>query len=202
MTSILDFFSARDRLRERQEWALRDRRPPMPAGDRTAPVAAPADHLYFNVRSFGASDQNHTLQFGFVDRDSNVVLSVFARAPSPVGMLDDGVGGELAVEPLGPDALERLLTPLCRGATLVGFHRVLQGGLLPHTTLRAASGVRCAWRRLQDAVIAHDLCPPKDRPLTLNDALELAGLGPLDTEDAAMRALAIRQLWLWLDGLG
>ena len=202
MTSILDFFSARDKLRERRDWVVRDRHPPERPEDRRTPVVAPANHLYFNVRSFSAGDQTHTLQFGFVDRDSNVVLSVFAKAPSPVGPLDDAEPSALAVEPLGPDALERLLTPLCRGATLVGFHRVMQGGLLPHSTLRAAAGFRCAWRRLQDAVVAHGLCSLRERPLTLNDALSLAGLATLDTEDAAMRALAIRQLWLWLDGLG
>jgi hypothetical protein len=68
--------------------------------------------------------------------------------------------------------------------------------------LKAAKAFRCGWRRVQDAVIAHELCPPNERPLTLNDALALAGLPVLDTEDAAMRALAIRQLWLWLDTLG
>jgi hypothetical protein len=195
---ILDFFSAKDRLRQRQEWALGPRARTTPA-----PTVAPAGHLFFNVRSFAAGDSTHTLQFGFVDRDANVVMSVFARAPSPVGPAEEEDGdGALSVEPLAPDALERLLTPLCRGATLVGFHRVLQGGLLPHSTLRAASGFRCTWRRLQDAVVAHGLCSPRERPLTLNDALALAGLDALESEDAAIRALAIRQLWLWLDGLG
>ena len=38
-------------------------------------------------------------------------------------------------------------------------------------------------------------------PLTLNDCLEKLGLAPLESEDAALRALAIRALWRKLDGV-
>lgn len=214
MTSILDFFSAKQRLRERTDWAL-DRPAPFgaslipPTAAEAArrrplrPAARPAepDHLYFNVRSFASGDQAHTLQFGFVDRDANVVLSVFVKAPSPVPHIGGPLHGDLGVEPLTPDSFERLISPICRGVTLVGFHRVLQGGLLPAAAVETATGFRCVWRRMQDAAKTHRLCAPKDRPMTLNEGLALAGLPKLETEDAAMRALAIRDLWLWLDRL-
>jgi len=159
------------------------------------------DHLFFNVRSFASDERSHTLQFGFVDRHANVVLSVFAKAPSPIGPMSDSEPPALAAEPLEPDALDRLLAPLCRGATLVGFHRVLEGGLLPSAAAEAAGSIRCVWRRLQHAAKAHRLCSTQDRPMTLDEGLALAGLPPLQTQDAAMRALAVRDLWVWLDGL-
>lgn len=215
MTSILDFFSAKQRLRERTAWALgldhpfgaaliensaaeSERRRPL----RPAARPAEADPLYFNVRSFASGDQAHTLQFGFVDRDANVVLSVFVKAPSPVPQIGGALHQDLQVQPLEPDSFARLLEPICRGVTLVGFHRVLQGGLLPGAAVEGASGFRCVWRRVQEAAKTHRLCAPKDRPMTLADSLALAGLPPVETEDAAMRAMAIRDLWLWLDRLG
>jgi hypothetical protein len=215
MTSILDFFSAKQRLRDRTEWALGMGAPfgastmsPTPAeAERRRPlrpVARPAepDPLYFNVRSFASGDEAHTLQFGFVDRDANVVLSVFVKAPSPIPRLGGPLHDALSVDPLEPDSFERLLAPICRGVTLVGFHRVLQGGLLPSAALEGATAFRCVWRRMQEAAKVHRLCAPKDRPMTLNEGLALAGLPMVDTEDAAMRAMAIRDLWLWLDRLG
>jgi hypothetical protein len=35
-----------------------------------------------------------------------------------------------------------------------------------------------------------------------NDALRLAGLPPVRSPDAALRALGLRQLSLWMDGAG
>jgi hypothetical protein len=215
MSTILDMFSAKRRLRERADWALHGAPrfgesliPPTEAeaARRSAirPLGrAPAapDHLYFNVRSFAAGEGAHTLQFGFVDRNANVVLSVFAKAPSPIGW-SSPADAPLPVAPLEPDALERLLTPLCRGVTLVGFHRMLQGGLLPRAAADSAVSLHCVWRRLQEAAKTHRLCARRDRPMTLNEGLALAGLPPLASDDAAMRALAVRDLWLWLDSLG
>ena len=206
MAPILDFLSARGRLRQPSDWARRDQ----PPQDRriseepyipAAPLAAPAGQLYFSVRSFAADGRGHTLQFGFVDHEANVVLSAFATSPSPVGLFDDDGPVEPGAEPMDHAALERLLVPLCHGATLVGFHRVLQCGLLPYPALRAVRGFRCAWRRMQDAAVAHNLCARRDRPMTLNEALVLADFPPLETDDAVSRALAIRQIWLWLDAL-
>lgn len=215
MSSILDIFSAKQRLRTRTDWALQRGShfgetliPPTEAeaARRSAirPLGrAPAapDHLYFNVRSFSAGEGAHTLQFGFVDRNANVVLSVFAKAPSPIGWTGQSQA-PLPVAPLEPDALERLLTPLCKGVTLVGFHRMLQGGLLPRAAADSAVSFQCVWRRLQEAAKTHRLCSRRDRPMTLNEGLALAGLPPLTSDDAAMRALAVRDLWIWLDSLG
>jgi hypothetical protein len=215
MTSILDFFSARQRLRERADWALARSHPfgePLIAASASEterrrplrPAARPVqpDPLFFSVRSFAAGDQMHTLQFGFADRDANVVLSVFVKAPSPVPQLGGPHPDDLATEALDPDRFERLVTPICRGAALVGFHRVLQGGLLPRAAVQEAAGFRCVWRRMQEAAKTHRLCAPGDRPMTLDEGLALAGLPRLDTDDAAIRALAVRDLWLWLDRLG
>ena len=99
-------------------------------------------------------------------------------------------------------APSRLLTPLCKGVTLVGFHRMLQGGLLPRAAADSAMSFQCVWRRLQEAAKTHRLCSRRDRPMTLNEGLALAGLPPLTSDDAAMRALAVRDLWIWLDSLG
>jgi hypothetical protein len=215
MSSILDMFSASRRLRARTDWALQSGgrfgetliRPTEAEAARRSAIRplnrAPAapDHLYFNVRSFAAGEGAHTLQFGFVDRNANVVLSVFAKAPSPIGW-SNPADPPLPVAPLEPDALERLLTPLCRGVTLVGFHRMLQGGLLPRAAADSAIAFQCVWRRLQEAAKIHRLCTRRERPMTLNEGLALAGLPPLTSDDAAMRALAVRDLWLWLDSLG
>jgi hypothetical protein len=41
----------------------------------------------------------------------------------------------------------------------------------------------------------------RHQPLTLSDALTAAGLTPLESADAALRALAIRDLWMWMDSV-
>jgi hypothetical protein len=82
---------------------------------------------------------------------------------------------------------------------MVAFHRVLQTGLLGEA-LDVAAGTECAWRRFQAVARRRGVRLSRGEPLTLNDCLEKARLPPLLSDDAAMRALAIRDLWRWMDG--
>jgi hypothetical protein len=156
------------------------------------------DRLYFAVRSFGANGRQHIQQYAFADDRGNVVLSAFSQNENPAARGDDPAE-EMSVPPLGSDTLDDLLGRVCGGANLVAFGRVLQVGLLPDGMAGAAASVDCAWRRFLR--ISRQQRIPFDRhePLTLSDALAAAGLGSLDSADAAMRALAIRRLWIWMD---
>jgi hypothetical protein len=156
------------------------------------------DRLYFAVRSFGANGRRHILQYAFADDRGNVVLSAFSQSDSMAA------GGhepaeEMPVPPLGPETLDDLLGRVCAGANLVAFGRVLQAGLLPDGMVSAAASVDCAWRRFLKISRQHRIPFDRHEPLTLSDALAAAGLGSLDSTDAAMRALAIRRLWIWMD---
>ncbi|MDB5440076.1 MAG: hypothetical protein JWM33_2503 [Caulobacteraceae bacterium] len=156
------------------------------------------DRLYFAIRSFGANGPQHILQYAFADDRGNVVLSAFSQNESLAGRGHEPAE-EMSVPPLRPETLDELLGRVCGGANLVAFGRVLQAGLLPDGMAGAAASVDCAWRRFLK--ISRQQRIPFDRhePLTLSDALGAAGLGPLDSTDAAMRALAIRRLWIWMD---
>lgn len=158
-----------------------------------------SEHLYFAVRSLGSDGAHHILQYAFVDDRGTVVLSACARSASPVAMLAPPLPEDLAVQPLDPEAFEYLMTRLCGGATLVAYHRVLQGGLLPYEAVAAASSVECAWRRFQQVARRRGIRLSRGEPLALNDCLEKAGLPVPETEDAAVRALSIRALWRWME---
>jgi hypothetical protein len=159
-----------------------------------------SEHLYFAVRSLGSDGAHHILQYAFVDDRGTVVLSACARSTSPVAMLAPPLPEDLAVQPLDPEAFEYLMTRLCGGATLVAYHRVLQGGLLPYEAVASAASVECAWRRFQQVARRRGIRLSRGEPLALNDCLEKAGLPVPDSEDAAMRALSIRALWRWMEG--
>ena len=158
-----------------------------------------SEHLYFAVRSVGSDGVGHVLQYAFADDRGNVILTAFARSASPVAMLSPPFPEDLGVEPLDPEAFEYLMTRICGGATLVAYHRVLQGGLLPYMAVSTAAGMECAWRRFQQVARRRGVRLSRGEPLTLNDCLEKAGLPPLESEDAAVRALAIRALWRWME---
>jgi hypothetical protein len=216
MADILDFTSALQRSERVPAW-------PAPAVVPAAPESLPApdgepigrarilppwptwrvsDPLFFNVRSFARRNGGRTLQFGFVDARANVVFSAFAKQPSESDWRPGPGATRLAVEPLEPEPLARMLALLCRDADLVGSHRVLQGGLLPQTAIESAGSLACLWRRMQAAAKTGRISLPGDRPLRLDDALRLAGLEPMESDDAVVGALAVRELWLWLDSLG
>jgi len=158
-----------------------------------------SDRLYFAIRSISADGHQHVMQYAFVDDRGTVVLSALGRSESPVTMIAGQPAEDLSLEPLDPEAFEYLASRLCGGATLVAFHRVLQGGLLPYVAVASAAGVECAWRRFRTVARQRGISLSQSEPLTLGDCLEKAGLPPLESEDAAMRALAIRALWRWMD---
>jgi hypothetical protein len=158
-----------------------------------------SEHLYFAVRSVGGDGVGHVLQYAFADDRGNVILTAFARSVSPVAMLAPPLPEDLGVEPLDPEAFEYLMTRICGGATLVAYHRVLQGGLLPYSAVSTAAGMECAWRRFQQVARRRGVRLSRGETLTLGDCMEKAGLPPLDSEDAAVRALAIRALWRWME---
>jgi hypothetical protein len=173
-----------------------------PHGTERAPdrQRAQDDRLYFSVRSFGFNGPRHILQYAFVDDRGNVVLSSFGEAerPGPVGpqLVED-----MPVEPFDGDTLDYLAGRICGGAHLVAFGRVLQAGLLPAGAVAQAGSVDCAWRRFLRVSRQRRIAFDRHQSLTLGDALELAGLPPLTSPDAAMRALAIRDLWMWMDAV-
>ena len=78
---------------------------------------------------------------------------------------------------------------------------MLQAGLLPPGGAAEGSrfGVQCAWRRFLRLARRRGLRPEWSQTLTLADAMDMAGLPPVESEDAALRALAIRDLWAWMD---
>lgn len=158
------------------------------------------DRLYFAVRSFGATGPRHILQYAFADDRGNVVMSSFAEAGGARRGGRD-LAEEMLVAPLDPKALDHLVSNVCRGSNLVAFGRVLQGGLLPGETVSSAASIDCAWRRFLRISRQRRLAFDRHQPLTLSDALTVAGLAPLESPDAAMRALAIRDLWMWMDSV-
>lgn len=161
--------------------------------------ASASDHLYFAVRSVIADGRGHVLQYAFVDDRGHVTLSATVRCESPVMLVGAPATEDLAVEPMEATAFAALARKLCGGATLVAFHRVLQTGLLPEAALDRTAGAECAWRRFQAVARRKGLRLSRWEPLTLNDCLEKARLPPIRSEDAALRALAIRDLWRWMD---
>jgi hypothetical protein len=165
------------------------------------PYVSEGGQLFFAVRSVAVTGRDHILQYAFADERGNVALSTFTRAPSPLAMVSGCPPEDLAAPPLEPEAFRELMHRVCHGATLVAYHRILQGGLLPDGAVRAAAGVECAWRRFQGVARARGVVFTPGAPLTLGDCLAHAGLAPLESDDAALRALAIRALWRWMDGV-
>lgn len=160
-----------------------------------------SDHLYFAVRSVCANGRQLVMQYAFADDRGNVVLSAFVRSSSPATMVGGFASEDLAVEPMEEGEFSGLLARLCRGASLVAFHRVLQTGMLPESVLGLVAGSECVWRRFQAVARRKGIRLSRHEPLALNDCLQKLGLAPLETEDAAMRALAIRSLWRTLDSI-
>jgi len=158
------------------------------------------DRLYFSVRSFGFNGARHILQYAFVDDRGNVVLSSFGHTER-AGTRGPELAEEMPVEPFDAETLDYLTARICEGSHLVAFGRVLQAGLLPGGAVGQAGSVDCAWRRFLRVSRERRIAFDRHQSLTLNDALDLAGLPPLTSPDAAMRALAIRDLWMWMDAV-
>lgn len=159
---------------------------------------AASEHLYFDVRALAGAGGRPLLQYGFADDRGNIVLSVFGAAGARFdGPLADPPE-DLAAEPMDPDWLAQLVGSVCRGASLVAFHRVLKSGLLPPGAAEAADSVECAWRRYLRLARRRGQFR-RDQPVTLDDALEAIGVGAVGAPDAALRALGVRELWAWMD---
>jgi hypothetical protein len=196
MSFISNIFKVRSPLQERIDWVLA----PRPTSREVVERGTRRNHLYFSIRPFAPDGLGEVLQYAFVDECGNVVMSAIARAQRPGAACPGSASAvDLPVDPVDPQTLDFLLTHLCGGATLVGFGRVLQAGLLPLGVAESAASVQCAWRRFVRLARRRGLRPEWSQPLTLGDAMAFAGLAPMESEDAALCALAIRDLWAWMD---
>jgi hypothetical protein len=199
MFSLFSAFGQTRPAKERVEWALRQPEARSFAPRPARPQRAADDRLYFAARSLAANGFRHILQYAFVDDRGNVVMSVVADAPSPVLVAGHEPPDAMPVEPMAPEALEYMLSRICNGANIVTFGRVLQTGMLPREALDSAASVDCAWRRYLKLTRQRQPAFNRHEPLNLSDALSAAGLKPPESEDAVMRALAVRDLWMWMD---
>jgi len=194
------------RLADRMAWALERPHRPAPPPARTSfrlfpprRQKAASEHLYFDIRPLAGAGGRPLLQYGFVDDRGNVVLSVVGESPAPCPWaLPCAPPEDLAVEPMDAEWLRVLIGSVCCGASLVAFHRVLQSGLLPKGAAESADSLECAWRRYVRLARRRGTFD-RSEPLTLDDALESAGIGAVGAPDAALRALGLRELWAWMD---
>ena len=157
-----------------------------------------SEHIYFDVRTVVAAGGRHLLQYGFVDDRGNIVLSVVGETKAPFPAPEIVPPEDLAAEPMDEAWLALLIRMLCRGASLVTFHKVLKSGLLPPGVAEEAHSVECAWRRYVRLARRRGQFD-RSQPVTLDDALVRAGLEPVGVADASRRALGIRELWSWMD---
>lgn len=154
---------------------------------------------FLHVRSAAADGRRHLFQFALADDEGNVALSAFARGPSPVGgpWLEDEEGH--GADALSWDELEAALRP-CRSAWVVAFGKRLHGDLLPSAVRGQVARMDCARSRFLRVARRRGLAVSPGDLLDLNDARRLIGLAPVRSPDAALRALALRELWRWMDG--
>jgi hypothetical protein len=189
---------------ERMSWALARPRTEGPKPASPFRLFAPrrqksaSEHIYFDVRTVVASGGRHLLQYGFVDDRGNIVLSVVGETRAPCAAPEVVPPDDLAAEPMDEAWLAQLVRMVCRGASLVTFHRVLKSGLLPAGVVDEAESVECAWRRYVRLARRRGQFD-RSQPVTLDDALEMAGIGAVGAADASLRALGIRELWTWMD---
>jgi hypothetical protein len=194
-------------IAERTTWALERSHPRGPEARRGAlrffaprRQKAASEHLYFSVRPIAAAGGRQLLQYGFADDRGNIALSVCGEAAAPWHGPELTPPEDLAIAPMDPDWLTVLIRGVCQDASLVTFHKVLQGGLLPPSAIDVAASIECAWRRYL-RLMRRQRRFDRSEPVTLDDALETAGLGAIGTPDAALRALGVRELWTWMDSL-
>jgi hypothetical protein len=164
------------------------------------PAPAPARRCYLHVRSMAADGSNHLFQFAMVDDAANVAFSVFASAPSPVGLPppDAAPAPERAARALNWGELDAAMRPF-RGAQVVAFGRLTQGAFLPPRTRAEIAGLDCARTRFLKLARRNGIKVDPGDLLDVNDARRLIGLPIVRSSDAALRALALRELCLWMD---
>ncbi len=142
-----------------------------------------------------SSSGYHVLQYAFVDSRGEVVMSAYTHAPSPVALIGSAPT-EVGAEPLSPEAFERMATQICAGARLIGFHKRLQGGLLPERARGAAAGLQCAASSFEKRVGRDEVGGRGEAP-SLAACLAYARLPQPASEDAEAQARAVRDLWRW-----
>jgi hypothetical protein len=169
---------------------------------RLRPPELDANQAYLHVRSVAADGERHLMQYAVVDGAANVLISVFVRSLSPVGEATEAaraaVAGAHAVDEAGLAAAMRA----CRGLRLTAFHASLCRGLLPPAAAVELAGLESARDRFVVLARRRGLRLAPGEPEDANAARRLVGLPPERSEDAAMRALALRGLCLWMDGPG
>lgn len=163
------------------------------------PPMAHAERYYLHVRSVAADGVTHLFQFAMVDAAANVALSVFASAPSPVGEpAPEGTPAETPIQALDWAGLDAAMRPF-KGAQVVAFGRVIQGSFLPPRACAEIAGLDCARARFLKLARRRGLRADPGALLDFNDARVLVGLPPVRSPDAALRALGLRELCLWMD---
>lgn len=154
------------------------------------------NQMFLHVRSVGSDGFAHLFQFAIVDAPGNVVVSVFARARSPIRP-----GGTCCpgLPSIWWDQLEEALKP-AHGGWLISFGRNLHGGFLPLGTKEGAASLDCARERFMKVARRRGLKLGPGDVIDMNDARRLIGLPPVRSPDAALQALGLRELWRWMDG--
>ncbi len=170
------------------------------AATRRRPPDLDADRGYLHIRSVAADGAWHLMQYAVVDDGANVLLSAFVRAASPVGeptaRAREAMAAAHALDAEGLAAAMRL----CRGLRLTAFGASLNRGLLPPAVAAGLAGMDCARDRFLEVARRRRLRLAPGDPIDANEARRLVGLPPERSEDAALRALALRGLCRWMDG--
>lgn len=166
------------------------------------PAAMRPGRLFLHVRSVSADGFAHLFQFALVDANGEAAVSVFVRGRSPVRETADPAWEPGDAPPPIPaitwDQLDSALEP-CRNAPIVAFGRTLHGSFLPARTREAIVRLDCARARF-DRVARRIGIPVRPGDVAdLNDARRLIGLPPVRSQDAAQRAMGLRELWTWMD---
>ena len=167
---------------------------------RRRPPDLDADRGYLHIRSVAADGAWHLMQYAVVDDSASVLLSAFVRAASPVGeptqRAREAMAAAHALDAEGLAAAMRL----CRGLRLTAFGAGLNRGLLPPAVAASLAGMDCARERFLEVARHRRLRLAPGDPMDANEARRLVGLPPERSEDAALRALALRGLCRWMDG--
>ncbi len=167
---------------------------------RRGPPERDADRGYLHIRSVAADGTWHLMQYGLVDDAGNVLLSAFARVASPIGEPTPAARAAMAAaHALDADGLAAAMR-LCRGLRLTAFGAGLSLGLLPAGVAANLAGLDCARARFVAVARRRGQRLAPGDPADANEARRLVGLPPERSEDAALRALALRGLCLWMEG--
>jgi hypothetical protein len=161
------------------------------------------EQMFLHVRVAAADLSGRLLQYAVVDAVGQVRLSLFAQLPTdpryPVPPLEPLGPARLTPSISTPRALEAALG-VCEGCAVLTFVRAPQGALLPRSVMAGAKSLDCARTRFLKVARQRGLRVQESELTSVNDALRLTGLPPVRSPDAALRALGLRQLSLWMDG--